>query len=220
MRTKAKVEEKRTRFEQLTRPHLDALYRFALHKVRSAHHAEDLVQEACLKAYRAFERFEWGTDYRSWLFRILINTVVDFQRKVSREPMNVCLETENYLFNGDDEAERRYLLDPERQLMAGSLADEVRAAIDKLPREWQAVVLLSFVEGFPYKQIADILGCPIGTVMSRLYRARQFLRQHLARYLDGADYMDPKLSSGQGASAKPIDLIRHRAKNWLKSKGA
>ncbi|MBI3989886.1 MAG: sigma-70 family RNA polymerase sigma factor [candidate division NC10 bacterium] len=218
MRTRGKGEERRRAFEEMTVPHLEALYRFAVQKVRDAHQAEDLVQEACLKAYRAFERFEQGTDYKAWLFRILINTILDFQRKASREPIEVSLETDNFLFNHHVEAERNPLLDPERQLMAGSLAQVVQAAIDQLPPEWQAVVLLNFVEGFSYKKIAHILGCPIGTVMSRLYRARQFLRQRLERYLDREGYADPKRSPGQGASVTPLDLIRHRIKTRFKKK--
>jgi RNA polymerase sigma-70 factor (ECF subfamily) len=213
---RTKGEERRMRFEilTLTRPHLDALHRFALHKVRSTQHAEDLVQETCLKAYRAFERFEPGTEYRSWLFRILINTIVDFQRRVSREAKNVSLETESRLSNADGEAESKYLTDPERQMMARSLVAQLHTAVDKLPSEWREVLLLNFVEGFSYQQIAQILGCPIGTVMSRLYRARKSLREHLAGHIEDADDADLKRSSVRGASSKPIDLIRHRAKVW------
>ncbi len=218
MRTKGKGEERKRDFEELTAPHLNALYRFTVQKVRDAHQAEDLVQEACLKAYRAFEHFEQGTDYKAWLFRILINTILDFQRKASRELTAVSLETDNFLFNHHVVAERNPPLDPEGHLMAGSLAQAVQAAIGELPQEWQAVVLLSFVEGFSYKAIADILGCPIGTVMSRLYRARQCLRQRLEGYLEGERSRDPKRPPNQGASVTPIDLIRHRIKTLVKKK--
>ncbi|MBI2902697.1 MAG: sigma-70 family RNA polymerase sigma factor, partial [Candidatus Methylomirabilis oxyfera] len=178
MRVKAKGPGRRREFEELTVPHLAALYRFTVQRVRNAAQAEDLVQEACLKAYRCFDRFERGTDAKAWLFRILINTIMDAQRKGSREPTELAVEI------GNVEAERSHVLDPERQLMAESLGQEVQVAIEALPQDWQAVVLLSFVEGFTYKEIAKTLDCPIGTVMSRLYRARQALRHRLERHLD------------------------------------
>src|SRR5215510_3580798 len=204
-------------FEELTSPHFGALYRFALHKLRDAHQAEDLVQEVCLKAYRAFDHFERGTNYRAWLFRILSNTILDLQRQASKKPIEVNLDTGRSLFPLNIRAEHTRRLDPEQQLMAASLAYEVRTAIADLPPEWQAVVLLSFVEGFSYKEIADILGCPIGTVMSRLYRARQSLRQRLECYLHGADNARPQPSGGESAPVTPIDLLRLRSKKQAKS---
>ncbi len=206
----------RREFEELTSPHLGALYRFAVQRLRDTHQAEDLVQEVCLKAYRAFDRFERGTDYKAWLFRILFNTLRDLQRKAARESMDASLNTEHFRMDPSVEAERRRS-DPEQQLMAAALAQEVQAAVDALPQEWRAVVLLSFVEGFSYREIADILGCPLGTVMSRLYRARQLLRQCLERSLHGEGDADPQGSPGQGASEIPIDLIRARVKTRFKS---
>ena len=209
MRTKAEGPDRRREFEELTLPHLGALYRFALQKVRNIPQAEDLVQEACLKAYRGFDRFERGTDAKAWLFRILINTVVDFQRKGSREPTELGIEL------GTMEAERSRLPDPEGQLIATSLGQDVQAAIEALPQDWQAVILLSFVEGFTYKEIAELLGCPIGTVMSRLYRARQALRRRLQRHLD----VDPRRAAGTGPSVTPIALLRARRKAGGKKAG-
>jgi RNA polymerase sigma-70 factor (ECF subfamily) len=211
-------EARRTReFEELTAPLLGALYRFAAQKLRDAHQAEDLVQEVCLKAYRAFDHFERGSNYRAWLFRILTNTLLDLQRKASKKPLEVDLDTGSSRFPVNIKGERNRLLDPEQQLMAVSLDHEVRAAIADLPPEWQAVVLLSFVEGFSYKEIAASLGCPIGTVMSRLYRARQSLRQRLERHLHGEDDAWPQPSRGEGAPVTPIDLLRLRGKKQAKS---
>jgi RNA polymerase sigma-70 factor (ECF subfamily) len=208
--------QRKREFEELTSPHLGALYRFAVQKLRDAYQAEDLVQEVCLKAYRAFEHFERGTNYRAWLFRILSNAILDLQRKASKRPIEVDLDAGSSCFPLNIEAEHNRLRDPERQLMAASLAHEVRTAIADLPPEWQAVVLLSFVEGFSYKEIADILGCPMGTVMSRLYRARQFLRQRLEPHLQGADDPGPQPSRGQGAPVTPIDRLRLRSKEQAK----
>jgi RNA polymerase sigma-70 factor, ECF subfamily len=208
--------QRKKEFEELTYPYLGALYRFAVQKVRDAHQAEDLVQATCLRAFRAFDRFERGTNYKAWLFRILSNAILDLQRQASKTPIEVDLDVGSSCFPLHIEAERNRLRDPERQLMAASLAHEVRTALADLPPEWQAVVLLSFVEGFSYKEIADILGCPIGTIMSRLYRARQFLRQRLEPHLQGVDDAGPQPPRGQGAPVTPIDRLRHRSKEQAK----
>jgi RNA polymerase sigma-70 factor (ECF subfamily) len=216
MRRQAAEARRRQEFEALTAPHLDALYRFAVQKLKDSHQAEDLVQEVCLKAYRGFDRFVRGTDYKAWLFRTLINAFVDLQRKAPREPRGGGRDPEQHLLDRNVEAERSRRLDPEQQLMAASLAQAVQAAVDELPQEWQAVVLLSFVEEFSYREIADMLGCPIGTFMSRLYRARQFLRQRLERSLRGEGDTDPEQPPGQGASVTPIELIRARGQARFK----
>lgn len=213
MGTEAKEAEKRQEFEELTHQHLNALYRFALQKVRDASQAADLVQETCLKAYRAFERFERGTNSKAWLFRILANTALDWQRKASTRPIEVSLEAEDSLVDPPVEAALSRLVDPERQLMTRSLADRVEAVVGELPQDWQAVVLLSFVEGYSYKEIAEILGCPIGTVMSRLYRARQVLRHRLARYLEVDGNAESEPAPDLRASVTPIELLRDRSKS-------
>jgi RNA polymerase sigma-70 factor, ECF subfamily len=217
MRARDRETQRKREFEELTSPLFGALYRFAVQKVRDAHQAEDLVQEVCFKAYRGFDHFERGTNYRAWLFRILSNTILDLQRKASKKPIEVDLDTERSRFPLNIAVEHHHRLDPERQLMTASLAHEVRRAIADLPPEWQAIVLLSFVEGFSYKEIADILGCPIGTVMSRLYRARQSLRQRLERQLHGEDAARPQPSHGEGVPATPSDLLRLRSKKQAKS---
>jgi RNA polymerase sigma-70 factor (ECF subfamily) len=171
-------------FEALTRPHLDALYRFAVRSVGSATAAEDLVQDTCLKAYRAFGQFERGTDYRAWLFRILANTILDWHRRGFRRPVEVLLDEVRAIEIAAGDAATRPA-DPERQAAMKATVGAVEAALDTLPESWQSVVYLSFVEGLSYKEIADILGCPVGTVMSRLYRARQALRRCLSPVLGG-----------------------------------
>lgn len=217
MGRKAEGWERRRDFEALALPHIDALYRFVVHRVKDAHHAEDLVQEACLKAYRSFEGFERGTDFKAWLFRILVNTVLDFQRKASRGPREVSLETGEGRLNPSIKAESSCQVDPEEQLMTGELAQQLRSAVEALPQEWRDVVLLSFVEGFRYKEIAAILGCPIGTVMSRLYRARQVLRQRLEGYLSERDGGGERLLS-KGKTVTTIDFIHGKGKRPLRKK--
>ena len=206
---------RRAEFEALTAPHLDALYGFAVSRLRDVQAAKDVVQETCLKAFRGFDRFERGTEYKSWLFRILINSITDWWRKVSRAAPHVSLE------QADGEGEPRDApapLDPERQFFANSFAGEVEAALAALPPEGYIVIYLSFVEGLKYKEIANVVGCPIGTVMSRLYRARQALRHRLAATL--SDHDATVRPRRQAATVQPIDLIRARMRDRLRAKGA
>ncbi|MGH7332111.1 MAG: sigma-70 family RNA polymerase sigma factor [Candidatus Rokuibacteriota bacterium] len=170
----------------MTRPHLDALYRFAVRSVRSTTIAEDLVQETCLKAYCASAQFERGTDYRAWLFRILANTILDWHRGRFRRPIEVLLDEVRPIEMAGSDVTAWNPLDPETQATVNATVAAVGAALDALPEVWRCVVYLSFVEGLSYKEIADILGCPVGTVMSRLYRAGRALRRCLSPVLDGA----------------------------------
>jgi RNA polymerase sigma-70 factor (ECF subfamily) len=189
-------------FEALAVPHLAALYGFARRRLRSPQVAEDLVQEACLKAYLAFDRFEAGTDFRAWLFRILINTIHDWHRKGAR----ATLVSLDHVDRGGPEG----FPDPESQTLARSRGAALHAALAELPPKWQTVILLSFVEGFSYKQMAAILDCPVGTVMSRLYRARRELRRRLAHWLDEDDPGETEWRAR--ATVTPLGLIRARLK--------
>jgi RNA polymerase sigma-70 factor (ECF subfamily) len=132
-----------------------------------------------LRAVRA------GDDYRAWLFRILANAVVDWQRRKMRGPIEIPFGDVDSDQIRPDAAATGSLADPEAALSAARLATQIRDVVGALPESWQAVVHLNVVEGFSYKEVADILGCPVGTVMSRLYRARQVLRTRLAHVLDG-----------------------------------
>lgn len=218
MKHKLKGWKKRKEFEDLTRPQLAGLYRFAFQKVRDASQAEDLVQDVCLKAYQAFDSFKRGTNYKAWIFRILINIILDFQRKVSREPLKESLEPENSNFNNRIQVDFSSHRDPESLLTIGSLSAEVQKAIREMTEEWQAVVFFNFVEGFSYQETADLLNCPIGTVMSRLYRARQFLRQRLEKYVDIESGKNPKHSAGQFTPLTSIHLIQKRSRPSCKGK--
>lgn len=197
-------------FETLTLPHLGALYGFAVSRLRDAHAAEDLVQETCLKAYRAFDQFARGTDYKAWLFRILVNTIVDSRRKVARAVPFVSLDAPEAVA-AEPAVEWSPEVDPERQFAASSLARDVQAAMGALSPDWHAVVHLSFVEGFSYKEIAGVLGCPIGTVMSRLYRARQVLRERLAPHLGEGDVV-PRPARGTVQSLDRLRARLHRSR--------
>jgi RNA polymerase sigma-70 factor, ECF subfamily len=169
----------RPRFEEEALPLLPGLYRAALRLTRNPSDAEDLVQEAYLRAYRGFHQFEPGTNLKAWLYRILTNSFINTYRKKQREPQTVPDEEieDWYLYNrlareAPDSSAEAVVLE--------SMPDEdVQAALEGLPEHYRAAVLLADVEGFSYKEIAEILGIPIGTVMSRLHRGRKALEKAL-----------------------------------------
>jgi len=158
-------------FEAIALPHINDLYRTAVHLVRDRTEAHDLVQEAYLQAWKAFHRFEPGTNCRAWLFKILINEVRHYRRRWFNT--KIVPETEQSF-------EETLAFEPP---VAENIQDEdVLAALDEVPREFREVVLLSDVQEFSYKEIAEMLGIPVGTVMSRLSRGRKQLRMKLATY--------------------------------------
>ncbi|HLJ59069.1 MAG TPA: sigma-70 family RNA polymerase sigma factor [bacterium] len=174
----------RARFERLVGEHLDGLYRVARRLTRNQAGAEDLVQEAMLKAWRSFHTFREGTNMRAWLYRILMNAHIDRHRKDARTPEVLQEEIgDAYLYAGAREglalSENG---NPETQVLDQIMDAEVRESLDALPVAFRTAVMLVDVEGFSYKEAAEILGVPVGTVMSRLYRGRQALKRRLAAF--------------------------------------
>jgi RNA polymerase sigma-70 factor, ECF subfamily len=159
------------------------LYPAALRMTRNASDAEDLVQESMARAYAGLRHFTPGTNARAWLFRILANTFVNSYRKRQREVVHV-LSPEFDMLTATAPAASRLASSPSAEAeVLGRLAySDVRQAIAELPDCFQATVYLADVEGYPYSEIAEMLGVPIGTVMSRLHRARRKLRKQLAVY--------------------------------------
>jgi RNA polymerase sigma-70 factor (ECF subfamily) len=167
------------RFEREALPLLPGLYSAAHRLTRNSADAEDLVQETFLRAYRGFHQFQEGTNLKAWLYRILTNTFINSYRKRQREPQTIS----------DDGIEDWYLysrmasegLEPSAEAsVIDSLPDEeVQEALSSLPEQFRIAVLLADVEGFSYKEIADIMDVPIGTVMSRLHRGRKALEKRL-----------------------------------------
>ena len=166
-------------------PYMDQLYGAARRMTRNAADAEDLVQETYLRAYRGFDRFTEGTNLRAWLFRILTNLYINEYRRRQRRPTEVDLaDTDTlYMYRGLGSGEdARRARSAEDELLDGVTSAEVRRAIESLPDPYRVAVLLADVEGFAYKEIAEILDVPIGTVMSRLHRGRKRLREALYTY--------------------------------------
>jgi RNA polymerase sigma-70 factor (ECF subfamily) len=177
------TEEKKKEFEEIAIQYMDPLYSVALRMTRNSSEAEDLVQDAYLRAYRFFDKFEKGTNFKAWLFKILKNIYINKYRKESRKPQ--MLDVSNVEAAGDLE----YHETPEEEIFNKLLDDDVTEALDSLPEEFRLAIILSDLEGFSYKETAEILDCPIGTVMSRLHRGRKLLRENLYEYAKKRGYV-------------------------------
>jgi RNA polymerase sigma-70 factor (ECF subfamily) len=171
----------RARFEEEALKHLDALYRTALRMTRNPSDAEDLVQDALVRAFRFYDRFEPGTNFRAWLFKILTNTYINSYRRKQGRPQESSLEDteEFFLYNqlSDDRGER--VTDVEGTVLDQLGADAIQRAIDQLPPQFRTTVQLSDVEGLSYNEVAEATGVAKGTVMSRLFRGRRLLQRAL-----------------------------------------
>jgi RNA polymerase sigma-70 factor (ECF subfamily) len=170
-------------FKNAELPFRDQLYKTALRLTRSAEDAEDLLQETYLKAYRHYASFEPGTNLKAWLFKILKNTFINEYRRRKQLPAQVDFaELEETFESAVLARDGNATPSPEDELMEISLDAEVRTSLVALPHNYKVVVLLADIEGYAYKEIADILAIPVGTVMSRLYRGRRLLEKALLSF--------------------------------------
>jgi RNA polymerase sigma-70 factor, ECF subfamily len=170
----------RARFEQEVLPYLGQLYPAALQMTRNASDAEDLVQETMAKAYTAFHQFTPGTNLRAWLHRILATTFINSYRKKKREP--AIAPTQDRDWPSAPDAFAPMVPSAEAQALDRLADSEVLRALRDLPADFRTAIYLADIEGYPYREVAQIMGTPIGTVMSRLHRGREKLRARLASY--------------------------------------
>jgi RNA polymerase sigma-70 factor (ECF subfamily) len=196
--------KRREEFERVALPHLKPLFNLALKLTRSRRDAEDLVQETYLRAFRFFDSYEKGTQIKAWMFRILRNTFINRYRAAKVRPEEVDFEKIEAVY--EKKVEESFLIgqktpSPEEVVMNGVLDAEVQDALASLPEEYRSVVMLALMEDLSYKEIANILSIPLGTVMSRLHRGRKLLQAALLEYAEKKGILKPPASVSQDGEA-------------------
>jgi RNA polymerase sigma-70 factor, ECF subfamily len=209
-------------FQQLALCHVDALFASALRLTKNQGDAEDLVQDTFLRAYRFFDKFERGTNIKAWLFKILTNTFINrYRRKVKERTLTEGSELEAVHERLLSKDAQEYQSNPEQAVFDRLLSDDVLRAIDGLPDDFRMVVVLADLQEFSYREIAEIMECPVGTVMSRLYRGRRLLQKNLEGYAVELGIVKPsgtQLPSAQAVSTEvPADLAEYRRRKLAAS---
>ncbi|RYD82326.1 MAG: sigma-70 family RNA polymerase sigma factor [Sphingobacteriales bacterium] len=174
-------------FEKEFLPHIDSLYNFATYLQNDDEVAKDLLQETYMRAYRFINYYEKGTNAKAWLIRILKNTFINEYRKKSKAPIKVELE-ETYQQVDDSSDDEVQNVDLREEVYNNLVGDEITSAVNALPVDYRLIILLCDVEGFKYDEIAKIIDVPIGTVRSRLHRARNMLKDKLKDYAEKRGY--------------------------------
>jgi len=178
---------KESRFNDEMVPHMDLMYNYALHLTGDQEEADDLLQDTFLKAYRFFDKFEEGTNAKAWLYRIMRNTFINEYRRVKRLPNHVEYDEQITPYQSLPQ-DPRQSTDLRERIDAETFEDEVAVALAALPEKFKSVIVLRDVEDLPYEEIAEALDIPIGTVRSRLHRARAILFDQLKEYARARGY--------------------------------
>ncbi len=183
-----KNNQTKAEFEKLVAPHFDGLYGAAIRLTRNDRDAEDLVQDAVMRAYRFFDKFERGTNFKAWLFTILTNTFINsYRRNVKERSLEDESERQSVEAQFFSSAATEKAQNPEQFLIDRSMSADVLKAIDSLPIDFRMVVILADVQEFSYREIAEIIDVPVGTVMSRLFRGRKQLQKMLTQVPEGSE---------------------------------
>lgn len=212
------IRSERAQFESAVLPHVDALYGSAFRLTRNGGDAEDLVQDSLLRAYRFWGSFQEGSNCKAWLFKILTNTFINSykRKKRSKEILNAAVaeqaSTDGVLIHAQALNQRT----PAEVIIEQSLSEDVEKALEAIPPDFRVAVVLCDVEGFSYKEIAEVLECPVGTVMSRLHRGRRLLHKELHEYAKQQGIVrekagDPKVKDLRATDDKTIDLDHYRS---------
>ena len=203
----AKLEQEAFAKEALA--HLDSVYGAALRLTRSPADADDLVQDTFLKAHRFADKFEPGTNLKAWLLKILTNTFINKYRRASRERDVFDAGAGDPVGEGVMSASAlRALTDPVGTALSPLVGAEIQEALDALPEDYRMMVILSDIEELSYKEIADIVGCPIGTVMSRLHRGRKLMQKRLVDHARALGLVSPDADRDES----PVPLEAYRAR--------
>ena len=178
-------------FEDELFPHADALYNFAFHLTYNSEDANDLVQETYLKAFNFINSYQTGTNAKAWLFKILNNAFINEYRKKVKQPNKVDYEDIAAYHDTDDDSYIGFV-DLRQELFQDLIGDEITTALNNLPVDFRTIILLCDIEGFTYEEISKIMDIPIGTVRSRLHRARNMLKDKLKSYAEKLGFKDKR----------------------------
>lgn len=179
-------------FDEEFYPHADALFNFAYNLTYNEDDANDLVQETYMKAFRFIDKYIEGTNAKAWLFKILKNAFINQYRKESKKPTKVDFEEIISYQDSDERSGRSGHIDLREEIYQNMMGDEVTLAVNNLPVDFRTVILLCDIEGFTYEEISKIIDIPIGTVRSRLHRARNMLKEKLKAYAESMGFKDKR----------------------------
>ena len=189
-RPKYTDEERYRIFDKEFMPQIDSMYNFAYRLTNDEDDANDLLQDTYMKAFRFINSFQQGTNAKAWLFRILKNSFINDYRKKSKEPSKIDYQEVESIYNSNDDAKVESTSDLRIEAVQDLIGDEVATALNGLPVDFRTVIILCDIEGFTYEEMAKILDIPIGTVRSRLHRARNLLKEKLRSYAKTMGYKE------------------------------